>query len=95
MNPFRYAVLLMPQLPEEFLRFVAPNLFLKDGDKYLLSNHFEYDPRFLKLKLIHVDENNRTELRFWLPSQLVLAAAEFAEEQGRKMGFAPSSTTNS
>jgi len=94
MNSFRYAVLLIPQLPQEFLRFVAPNLFLKDGDKYLLSNHFQYDPPFLKLKLIYVDENNRTELPFWLPTGLVLSVAEVADTQGGKLGFVPGATNS-
>jgi hypothetical protein len=95
MNAFRYALLLTPQLPQEFLRFVAPNLFLKDGDKYLLSSHLQYDPPFLKLKLIFVDENNRTELPFWLPPQLVLSAAEVADAPGGKLGFVPAGNKDS
>ncbi len=87
MKPFVYAVALDNGLPEEVLRLLGADLFLRGGDHYLLSTHFEPEYPFLKLALRYVDETKSELLTVWLPTQYVLAVEEVAADTAQKMGF--------
>lgn len=89
-DPVAYAILLPSKTPEEALRLLEPCLFLRRGDRYLLSTRFvpkEGQP-FLTLTLHHVDANNTELLTVLLPVQLVLAVEVLASESDvHRMGF--------
>ena len=87
MNPFVYAVSLAQGLPEEVLRLLGANLFLRAGDHYVLSTHFEPEYPFVKLALRYIDESNTGLLRVWLPTQYILAVEEVASNDVQKIGF--------
>ncbi len=87
MNPFVYAVALAQGLPEEVLRLLAANLFLRAGDQYLLSTHFEPEYPFVKLALRYVDDSNTALLTVWLPTQFILAVEEVPSDDVKKIGF--------
>ena len=87
-EPIAYAIALTKQIPEEAFRLLEPCLFLRRDDYYLLSSHFEYDAGFLKLMLRHVDANNTTLLRVFIPPHYVLAVEVLeSEEDAKRIGF--------